>query len=171
MNRFTTSLATVAAFLAGGLIAIPTPAYAAKAAVKHAGVLHVYDGGSLFKSEGIERAKSAMSNTQFDHGLTLHIDTHSAIPAGKKAPTTKEERAKFFHDWANELAKNDKAKGIYVLVCRSPGYVQVIADKTTRDRGFSPHDEDKIRDIFADAFALGRINRPKRSSGCTTRHS
>ena len=153
MNKFTTSLATVAALLAGGLVAVPAPAYAAKA--DQPGVLHVYDLGAMFTKAGIDKAKGTMGDVQFDQGLTLTIDTESTPPANKIAPgkdASDGEKAKFFETWAKEQASGDKAKGIYVLVCRSPGYVQVIAGKTTRDRGFSPKDEQKLRDILLTSF-------------------
>ncbi len=156
MNKFTTSLATFAALLAGGLVAVPTPAQATgKPAVKHPGVLHVYDGGSMFTKSGVEKAKGTMGNVQFDHGLSLTIDTHSTVAKDKTAPAkdaSDGEKEKFFKAWAKELAVGDHAKGIYVLVCRSPGYVEVIADKETRDRGFAQSHEQHLRKLFLDAF-------------------
>src|SRR5438309_2014421 len=121
MKLLTKGWATTAALLVGGLLAVPAPvlAEAAKPA-KQAGTLHVYDQGKLFSEAGIDKAKGALSGTQFDHGLTLTVDTYSAIPDDKKAGYKEENKAKFFKDWAVSLASGDKAKGIYVLVCRSP---------------------------------------------------
>ncbi|MBY0458818.1 MAG: hypothetical protein K2V38_15885 [Gemmataceae bacterium] len=146
------SLATVAA-LAAGVLAIPGVARADKVAPpKKAGVLQVYDTGGLFTSKGIDRAKSTLGDTKFDHGLMMTVDTHKETPDGRKKFESDGEKQKFFQQWAKDLAKDDKAKGIYVLVCRSPGWVEVIADKETRDRGFSAKDEQELRDIFLKAF-------------------
>src|SRR3989442_696462 len=135
MSQLATSFAMVAVLLVGGLIATPTVA-APPPKKPVAGVLHVYDGGSLYTSTAIDKAKAAMGKTQNEHGVTLTIDTHAAIPKDKQGDYTKENEAKFFEKWAKDAASGDKAKGVYVLVCRSPGYVAVIADKATRDRGF-----------------------------------
>src|SRR5262249_16936753 len=97
-------------------------------------------------------AKSAMSGTTFDHGLTMTIDTYASIPEDKKASYSEDKKAQFFKNWAMELAKNDKAKGIYVLVCRSPGYVEVITDRETRNRGFSHDNEVKLAEMLRTAF-------------------
>ncbi|MFM8273339.1 MAG: hypothetical protein ACKODX_13575, partial [Gemmata sp.] len=104
MSRFTTSWATVAAVLAGGLVAFPTPAYAGKVA-RQSGTLHVYDGGSMFTGPGVDRAKGTMSNVQFEGGLTLTVDTHSGVPKDRTVPEARGEREKFFRDWARELAQ------------------------------------------------------------------
>src|SRR5437879_3116913 len=93
-----------------------------------------------------------MSGTPFEHGLTMTIDTYAKIPDAKKGAYSEANKDKFFKDWAKELATGDKARGIYVLVCRSPGYVEIIADKETRDRGFSHDNEVKLKDILLKAF-------------------
>jgi hypothetical protein len=141
-----------AALLAGGLLAMPAPAKADKVAAKHPGTLHVYDGGHLFSAAGADRAKNALNNTQFSYGLSVTVDTHEKIPDAKKGEYKDDAKAAFFRKWAEESAKGDRAHGVYILICRSPGYVEVIADKPTRDRGFSNENERKLRDIFLGAF-------------------
>src|SRR5207249_3889030 len=39
-----------------------------------------------------------------------------------------------------------------VLVCRSPGYIEVLVDETTRKRGFTNEKEQKIRDLLRASF-------------------
>ncbi|HEY1187028.1 MAG TPA: hypothetical protein VGE74_05190, partial [Gemmata sp.] len=149
MNRFA-SLATVAVLLAGGLLAVPNVARADNK--MQGGVLNVYDGGALFTDGAINTAKDRFSGTEFDHGLTFTVDTYSAVPSGKKLPENPAERPKFFRDWAKSAATGDKAKGVFVLLCRSPGYIEVIADAATVTRGFKQADEQRLRDIFRDAL-------------------
>ncbi len=154
MVRLIGGCRSIFAALVGGLIALPVSAIALpqkKEPPKKPGVLHVYDGGAMFTETAIDRAKVAMEKTQFAHETALTIDTHSAIPKDKTAPT-EGEKAKFFQDWAKSAAAGDRAKGVYVLVCRSPGYVVVICDKSTRDRGFSAANEQRLREILLDGF-------------------
>src|SRR5438067_2192531 len=103
MTKMLTGWAMAVAVLAGGLIA--TPARADQAPERIAGWLNVYDGGQLFTPAGIDRAKATMSGTQFDHGLVMTIDTFKTLPEDKKAGYTKENEAKFFENWAKELAR------------------------------------------------------------------
>lgn len=142
-----------AAGVAVGLTAIP--AHAEKAG-KQPGSLYVFDDGKLFSAGGVDAAKAAFKGTQFDHGLTMTVDTYAKLPDDKQARYKKENEKKFFRDWAGELAAGDKAKGIYVLICRSPGYVEVIADKETRDRGFTHADEDRLAEGLLKAFREAR---------------
>ena len=130
-----------------------SPALAQKN-TRQAGSLAVYgnDTAKLFSQGGIEKAKDEISSTQFDHGLSVTIDTYAELPENKKAAYSKDKEAKFFKDWAKELATSDKDKGIYILVCRKPGFIEVIADKETRNRGFSNADEQKLRDILLKGF-------------------
>ena len=53
----------LAALLAGAFVAVP--AQASKVTQPQPGVLHVYDEGKFFSTEGIEKAKTALSGTRF----------------------------------------------------------------------------------------------------------
>lgn len=138
--------------LLGGLHAGASGPPPKKEPAKKPGVLHVYDGGSLFSETAIDRAKVALGKMQFDHETALTVDTHANVPKDRKLPEAAGERPKFFEDWAKAQAATDRAKGVYVLVCRSPGYVVVIADKSTRDRGFTAENEQQLRELFLSAF-------------------
>jgi hypothetical protein len=149
MNRIATRWLMGLALLATGALALPVQANKAS---KQNGSLTVFDEAKLFTASGLDKAKAAMNSTTFDQGLTVTIDTYEKIPENKKGAYSDANKERFFKEWAKELATSDKAKGIYVLVCRHPGYVEVIADKRTRDRGFTHEDEMKLRDTLLTAF-------------------
>ncbi|MCS6863916.1 MAG: hypothetical protein RMJ56_02430 [Gemmataceae bacterium] len=146
--KILTPLGTVAAALVFALFAGANTALAAP----KAGNLIVYDEGKLFSDTGIKEAQSKLQAIAFEGGLTVTIDTYPSIPADRKASYNETQKEKFFRDWAVAAATGDKAKGIYVLICREPGYVQVVTDKTTRDRGFTREDEQKLATIFLNGF-------------------
>lgn len=152
MIRSVVGLGSALALLMAGVVAAPGAAGAAPPVKKKTGVLHVYDGGAMFSEAAIDRGKVAMSKTLFDHETVITVDTHAAVPKDRKLPDEPGERAKFFENWAKSAASGDRAKGVYVLVCRSPGYVQVLADKATRDRGFTAENEQRLRDMLLTAF-------------------
>ena len=148
----------LAALLACGLVAVPASAESRPAA-KQPGVLHVYDEGKFFSTEGVDKAKAALSGTRFDHGLSVTVDTYTEVPADKKAAAeaAKGDGAKwrnFMETWAKERAQGDKAKGVYVVIVQKPiGGIGVIADRETRERGFSDKDEEEVRKKFAERFS------------------
>src|SRR5262245_20764392 len=123
----------LAALLAGGMFALP--ASADSRPVAKTGVLHVYDEGKLFSAEGIDRAKSLLSGTRFDHGLSVTVDTYKDVPNDKKtaAEAAKGDKTKWRHfieTWTKERAEGDKARGIYILIVQKPvGGIGVIADR------------------------------------------
>jgi uncharacterized protein len=161
MTKLIRGLAMLAALLAAGWLA--SPALAEKPAAKKAGVLHVYGNADtkLFSDDGIKRAESSMHGAQFEGGMMLTVDTYHEVPASRKAEADRVKNDKgqwrsFMNNWALERAKDDKAKGIYILICQSPGGVAVRSTKQTLDRGFSDSDAEKIQDSLIHAFRESR---------------
>jgi hypothetical protein len=148
----------LAALLACGLVAVPAFAES-RPPTARPGVLHVYDEGKFFSSEGVDKAKAALSGARFDHGLSVTVDTYNEVPADKKAAAeaAKGDKAKwrnFMETWTKERAQGDKAKGIYIVIVQKPiGGIGVIADRETRERGFSDQDEEEVRKKFAERFS------------------
>lgn len=143
----TTALA-MAAILAGSV-----QAQNGTATASHPGTLFVYgnDQTHFFSDDGISKAKQALAKHKFAGGLEVTFDLFAKPPHGE-VPADKEQRAKFFRQLARELAVADKAKGIYVLITRSPGYVQVLADQATVKRGFSSDDEKQLSTLLLEGF-------------------
>ncbi len=144
----TRCLVTVAAVCGGGWLA------AAADAPGMPGIMHVYgnDQAKLFTDAGIEKAKQAFAATVFPGGLQVTFDLYAKVPEGLSVPSDERGRREFFLKWARDLATADKSRGIYVLICRSPGYVQVIADRPTRQRGFDNPKEQKLADTLLRGF-------------------
>jgi uncharacterized protein len=154
MNRIAMRVAA-GALLAVGLLALP--AAASKAIPSQEGSLAVFDEAKFFTPAGIDQAKSVLSSVKFSHGLNVTVDTYPEPPADRKdkanaAKGDKEKWHTFIHDWAVEHARGDKAKGIYILVCANPGGVAVIADRETRERGFTKQNEQKVWDLLVKSF-------------------
>lgn len=142
MSKFVTGLAMTAAVLAGGLIA--APALASKASESHPGVLHVFDNAKIFSAEGVKKAEAVMSGVTFDRGLNFTVDTYAKVPDDRRAEyeAVKGDAAKkraFVDAWAKSMAKGDRAKGPYALICMEAAVVTVEVDVESKNRGFS-HD-------------------------------
>jgi hypothetical protein len=151
MTKLSMGRALLAALLAVGMIAIP--AFAEKAApAKKSGVLHVYGNGDtkLFSENGIKQAESILQGTQFDHGLVVTVDTYPEVPANKKAEAdaakgSEENWHRFLEKWTKERASSDKSHGIYIVIVQRPiGGIAVVADRESRERGFSDADEKHV---------------------------
>jgi hypothetical protein len=162
MTKLMRGLAMIAALLLTAEF-LAAPALAESKPGKKAGILHVYGNADtkLFSEDGIKRAESAMHSTLFEGGMMLTVDTYPEVPASKKAEAdqVKNDKAQwrtFMNNWAIDRAKDDKAKGIYVLICQRPGGVAVRSTKETLDRGFSNSDAEKIQDSLIHALRESR---------------
>ena len=131
MTKLMRGLAMIAALLTAGCWW--PPASAESKPGKKAGILHVYGNADtkLFSEDGIKRAESAMHSAQFEGGMMLTVDTYPKIPDDMKAEAIKEEEK-----WRGSSTTGPRSgramtsrKGMYVLICRSPGYVAVIASR------------------------------------------
>lgn len=118
--------------------------------------LVVDDGGGMFSAEGIKKAKTILAEVHDHYLFEMTILTFKDMPAEKKKTfeklTTPAEKQRLFNDWAVEEAKGRKARGVFVLVCRSPGYVHVIADKAIRDKGLTARDEELVKNFLLEKF-------------------
>ena len=105
----------------------------------------VADDAAIFPEEAVSQAKKKVASARHDFSLNLTVATHKEIPADRKEGYSKPKEKEFFRNWAAAEASAHKIKGVYVLICMSPGWVQVIADKESRERGF---DVTKSTEIF-----------------------
>ena len=142
----------------GGLL-IPSVGHAQLAT--KAGQLVVVDKGNLFSEAGIKRAKEEFARLQSKTGRQAILETLLELPAAEAARYSKIDQKdtgavrQFWHDLAVSMAKTDQAHGVYILICRKPGYVEVLADKEMRTKGF---DGAKERQLSADLVKAMRAS-------------
>ncbi len=82
---------------------------------------------------------------------------------GKKTQRKAPNRKSFFHDWALDRARTLTVDGIYVLITKSPGYVQVEVGNKTAIRDFTETERDRLgemlqRDFGEKKFDTGLID-------------
>jgi uncharacterized protein len=155
MNKMLTLLAATVAL---GLTA--SPALADKATV--AGTLTVNDIANVFSDSAEATAKSRMDDARFDRPVRLTVETFPELPEDKKnayaaATNNPADKRKVIRAWAKEVFHNNKDKGIYVLICMKPGFVEVITDNETAERrGFSNEDSTALSRKFTAAFQAAK---------------
>jgi uncharacterized membrane protein YgcG len=85
----------------------------------------IYDKGKFFSGDGAERARVALRNVEKESGVEIIIETRgeTVIPTN----VTKDE---FWRKQLREAAAQNKAKGVFILINKKPGRLQVdISDK------------------------------------------
>lgn len=138
------------------------------------GQLIVVDRGNLFSESGVTQAKEKFARLQSKTGRQAMVVTLKELsPAdahnyAKIDPKDSAAIRRFWHDLAVSTAKTDQARGVYILVCRKPGGVEVLADKEMRDKGFN---ETKERQLASDLLkALRESAKEKTDADKTAAH-
>jgi hypothetical protein len=129
------------------------------------GELIVVDKADFFSNDAIKQAKADFALLQSANERRVVIHTINALPDDAKADFAKrsgvKEKRDFWRQFAIEQAKTDKNADVFILICRSPGHVQVIADETMRKGGFVDKEEEDIAKIFIDKFNETKGKPPK----------
>lgn len=132
--------------------------------------LIVSDPGELFSSDAIKKAKASMAEVKDRFSREMSIITYKELPEDRKKAYDKLDkedktaRNRFFRDWAIEEAKGDRARGVFVLICRSPGQVHILADSAIRAKGFTIRDEEQVRDLLVARFREAKEAKEKNKS-------
>ena len=117
------------ALLVGELVA-PVPLKAAEP--------RVVDQAQFFSKAAVEQATRKVQEIRRRFKVDVVIETFPSIPENMKAEYKPEEKKAFFLRWADARAAGEGVKGIYVLICKNPGHLQIAPDQLTiRKREFT----------------------------------
>lgn len=133
MMPFTRSLAAVSLsiwLISGGLALAMTQ--------------QINDEGKFFSPAAIDKANQKIRDIYRDYGKDLLIETVARLPHDLQERYKALGKRKFFVDWAVKRAEESGCKGVYVLVCKSPGYLQIEVGRATRERGFTLGDRERL---------------------------
>jgi hypothetical protein len=120
---------------------------------------HVFDGGMFFSEEAVSEADDIIRGIKQSFDRDVMVETYAAVPDERKDELPRDGRDKFYEDWLNRRAKQLGVRGVFVLMTREPGRVQVGVDKATRHRAFTLADGDSLKEILGSAFRARKFDR------------
>jgi uncharacterized membrane protein YgcG len=110
----------------------------------------VNDEAQFFSAEAVAQANQKIQKIAADYPKNnLRIETVPAVPAELQGKFKELGPDKFFSFWATKRMQDAKFTGIYVLLCRRPGQLQVEVDKQTRAKAFVQADVDQLVKIVS----------------------
>jgi uncharacterized membrane protein YgcG len=115
----------------------------------------IRDNASLFSAAAVQRGGQEIQALGKDYRQTLTIETFAHVPPGQVKrieAASAEERNSFFRAWSKERTETTKFAGIYVLICKQPGNLQVVVDDATQAKAFTPADRDELIKIMNASF-------------------
>jgi uncharacterized membrane protein YgcG len=146
----------------GRLVGLPLCLVLLVASPALAVVPEVQDGAAFFKPETIAKANDLLAEIGKKHHKDLLIETYATVPADKVESVKamdKEARAKFFQEWGNSRASRRRVDGVYILISKQPGHIQVEVGAETQKKAFTTKDRDHLRDILIEAFQKKEFDR------------
>jgi hypothetical protein len=120
---------------------------------------HVFDGGLFFSDEAVSEADDVIRHIKRAYGRDVMVETYPAVPDELKGELARDGKDKFYENWLNRRARQLGVRGVFVLMTREPGRVQVGVDRATRRRAFTVADEESLRHILASAFRARQFDR------------
>jgi uncharacterized membrane protein YgcG len=88
----------------------------------------IKDEGKFFSPAAVKKANEQIREIARKYDVDLLIETYSSAPPNeleKLKKGSREDRSKFFKTWASERAQELAVKGVYILICKDPGHLQV----------------------------------------------
>jgi len=120
---------------------------------------HVLDGGMFFSEEAVSEADGVIGAIKQAYDRDVMVETYSAVPDDLKDELARDGRDKFYENWLNRRAKLLGVRGVFVLMTREPGRVQVGVDRPTRARAFTVADRETLRETLGSAFRARLFDR------------
>jgi hypothetical protein len=168
-NHLTKNLSRIA--LASGLCLMAWTVSAAE----------IRDDAKLFSPDVVATAREKLSaaETAAKHGVT--IETYATLPQGKAGDVEKmsaSEKARFYSDLLKQRAKQAHAEGIFVLITKDPGHVEVGVSGKLQSAGYTAASKKQLVDTFLTAFRqkefdrglTGAVSQIETSQHCFTTH-
>src|SRR5205085_1777535 len=103
----------------------------------------------------VEKADAAIKDIRRLYGKVLTIETVKALPpdgARSYEQATKAEKDKLRTQMAQGVLRAAGGQGIAVLICRTPGFLEVEADPETLQRAFKPADRHQLGKLLLERF-------------------
>jgi hypothetical protein len=121
-----------------------TVAYAAPATTP--AQLIVDDNAKFFSPEKIKEAKAIIAESLGTGSRQVHVETCASLSADEmKQWTDASDKSAFWLEWAKSKAKANVDRGVVVLICVEPKWLEVMADNQMHDKGFDRAKEKELR--------------------------
>lgn len=115
----------------------------------------IRDDAKLFSPDVVTAQKARLNDIEraAHHGVT--IETHAGLPADRAKDVeamSSRQRAEFYSDWLKQRAKASRAEGIFVLVTKEPGHVEVGVSGKLQSAGYSAASKKALVDTLLTSF-------------------
>lgn len=117
--------------------------------------VEIVDSGKFFSEETVKTANAKIAEIEKRRNTEIRIETFATVPEADRLRVNamdKPERGKYFAKWLHDRAVAERAKGLFLLICREPGHVRISSTASLRDRGFNAAAGDSVTDVIRTGF-------------------
>jgi uncharacterized membrane protein YgcG len=119
----------------------------------------VRDDGRVFGEEAVGRAEGVIRDVKERFGKDVVVETYPAVPEAMKGEYDRLGREKFFDAWLGRRARELGVNGVFILIVRQPGRIQVGVGRRTRQFVFPLADREALREMMAERFRAKDFDR------------
>lgn len=115
----------------------------------------IRDDAGLFTPSVVSTTQAKLNALQENSGHDVTIETHARVPEDRAKSLkglTASEKSKLYSDWLKHRAKETKAEGIFVLITKEPGHVEVGVSGKLQKAGYTPANKKAVVDSLLTAF-------------------
>lgn len=115
----------------------------------------IRDDAAFFSQATLAKAEAQLAELHKVYGKEVRIETFKTVPGGRGDEVAKmnpADRGRYFEKWTRDRATTEHVEGIYVLISRHPGHVEVAFDRKTQNQGFGSQERRELRDKFMAGF-------------------
>ena len=116
------------------------------------------DAGAFFGAAARSEATDIIRSIAATYDRDVRVETYAQVPPELADDLKRDGLDKFYDDWLNRRARQVGVRGVFVLVTRTPGRVQVGTDKATARKAFTADDREALRDALVTAFRSARYD-------------
>ena len=112
----------------------------------------VRDNAHFFSADAIKQAEQSIQQIQQRHNKDLLIETFPAVPDELRDRLAQQGKDAFFSSWTKQRAAQQGVNGVYVLIVKSPGHLEVWDGNKTQQHLFPESAADQLRGQLLAAF-------------------
>jgi uncharacterized membrane protein YgcG len=114
----------------------------------------IKDDGKFFSPDTIKKANKLIREIARKYERDLLVETYAAVPMDQVERVkgmSRDERERFFRNWATDRAEATVVHGVYILVCKEPTHLEIIITAKARSV-FDKDTFDKLRELLLKHF-------------------
>ena len=104
----------------------------------------VSDEGHFFSADAVAKANQKIKDIERLYGKDLFIETVPGVPASMERRFKELGKKDFFITWARRRMGDAGINGVYILISKNPGHLQIEVTHQTQNQGFSVDSQDSL---------------------------